>query len=442
MGLSAEPGYLAELRELCTRHGALLDLRRSDDRLSSRARRRARAGKRRPRSHGVGKDLGGGCPWRVRRPRRRHGVSLSRRAGLPSGDAVGKSARDDRRNRSPWRDRRATRRFTLGSKAGGRVWPTGSAKNMESHGVAHTAFSAGSMFSLFFAPEPIDDLEAHESRIGALFAKYFGAMLDRGVYLAPSPFETNFHIDRAHDRPTSNRRSRRRRMRSPHVSGDRMIDPKLQDPTSRRVARGALGRGLHSAALCLSSRPAPSADGGKRDDYLARPGRAARTYDRQHADSQGPQRPGSARPPRAGLCDRSACGAALAWVLGLEHDWRIAIVGFGYLGRAFATFITARETALQRRGIYDARRTSSVSLAARSPLRTSPRWNGSFPEAGCNIAVISVPAEAAAGKRAARRRSRHSRDPQLRADAARSAGSGDRTNIDLARRDGDTHPPV
>ena len=30
----------------------------------------------------------------------------------------------------------------------------------------------------------------------------------------------------------------------------------------------------------------------------------------------------------------------LAWVLGLEHDWRIAIVGFGYLGRAFAGFIT------------------------------------------------------------------------------------------------------
>lgn len=85
----------------------------------------------------------------------------------------------------------------------------------------------------------------------------------------------------------------------------------------------------------------------------------------------------------------------LAWVLGLEHDWRIAIVGFGYLGRAFASFIAAREQRFNVAAIYD-----------RAPDVIGQRWQGiavrsvdemerSLPETGCNIAVISVPAEAA-----------------------------------------------
>jgi len=43
----------------------------------------------------------------------------------------------------------------------------------------------------------------------------------------------------------------------------------------------------------------------------------------------------------------------LALVLGLEHDWRIAVVGFGYLGHAFATFITAREERFKIVAIFD-----------------------------------------------------------------------------------------
>jgi redox-sensing transcriptional repressor len=85
----------------------------------------------------------------------------------------------------------------------------------------------------------------------------------------------------------------------------------------------------------------------------------------------------------------------LAWVLGLEHDWRIAIVGFGYLGRAFAAFITARETRFNVAAIFD-----------RSPAVVGQRWQGIvvhdasemeriLAQAGCNIAVIAVPAEAA-----------------------------------------------
>ncbi len=85
----------------------------------------------------------------------------------------------------------------------------------------------------------------------------------------------------------------------------------------------------------------------------------------------------------------------LAWVLGLEHDWRIAIVGFGYLGHAFATFITAREARFRIAAIFD-----------RSPAVIGQRWEGipvrdvadleaAVREADCNIGVIAVPAAAA-----------------------------------------------
>lgn len=85
----------------------------------------------------------------------------------------------------------------------------------------------------------------------------------------------------------------------------------------------------------------------------------------------------------------------LAWVLGLEHDWRIAIVGFGYLGHAFATFITAREARFRIAAIFD-----------RSPSVIGTEWNGIrvhdiddmehvLAGADCNIGVIAVPADAA-----------------------------------------------
>jgi glutamate-1-semialdehyde 2,1-aminomutase len=60
------------------------------------------------------------------------------------------------------------------------------------HGVPHSCNRAGSMFTVFFTSGPVADLEAARKSDRRLFAKYFGAMLDRGVYLAPSPFEANF----------------------------------------------------------------------------------------------------------------------------------------------------------------------------------------------------------------------------------------------------------
>ncbi|MEY2544052.1 MAG: glutamate-semialdehyde -aminomutase [Verrucomicrobiota bacterium] len=55
----------------------------------------------------------------------------------------------------------------------------------------------GSMFCLFFAPGPIVDLAGAKRSDLKMFAKFFHACLERGVYFAPSQFETGF-VSTAH----------------------------------------------------------------------------------------------------------------------------------------------------------------------------------------------------------------------------------------------------
>jgi glutamate-1-semialdehyde 2,1-aminomutase len=50
----------------------------------------------------------------------------------------------------------------------------------------------GSMGSLFFTSEPVTDWSTASAADRDAFTKYFWGMLDRGVYLAPSPFEALF----------------------------------------------------------------------------------------------------------------------------------------------------------------------------------------------------------------------------------------------------------
>jgi glutamate-1-semialdehyde 2,1-aminomutase len=56
----------------------------------------------------------------------------------------------------------------------------------------------GSMFCFFFAPGPIVDLVGAKRSDLKRFAKFFHACLERGVYFAPSQFETGF-ISTAHN---------------------------------------------------------------------------------------------------------------------------------------------------------------------------------------------------------------------------------------------------
>lgn len=50
----------------------------------------------------------------------------------------------------------------------------------------------GSMFCLFFTAEPIVDLASVMTADAAAFRKFFTSMLEQGIYMAPSPYETGF----------------------------------------------------------------------------------------------------------------------------------------------------------------------------------------------------------------------------------------------------------
>jgi glutamate-1-semialdehyde 2,1-aminomutase len=71
----------------------------------------------------------------------------------------------------------------------------------ERHGVPHQTNFRGSMIGFFFTSEPVVDLASAKTSDTALYGRFFHAMLERGVYLAPSQFEAGF-ISLAHDDAT------------------------------------------------------------------------------------------------------------------------------------------------------------------------------------------------------------------------------------------------
>jgi len=55
-----------------------------------------------------------------------------------------------------------------------------------------TVNRVGSMFTFFFTPGPVTDWESAKACDSSRYGRFFRAMLDRGVYLAPSQFEAAF----------------------------------------------------------------------------------------------------------------------------------------------------------------------------------------------------------------------------------------------------------
>ncbi len=60
-----------------------------------------------------------------------------------------------------------------------------------------TVNRVGSMFTFFFTDRPVTDYESAKSSDTARFGRFFRAMLERGIYLAPSQFEAAF-VSAAH----------------------------------------------------------------------------------------------------------------------------------------------------------------------------------------------------------------------------------------------------
>jgi glutamate-1-semialdehyde 2,1-aminomutase len=186
------PGYLQRLRRLCTQYGALLIF---DEVMSGFRAARGGAQEREgvvPDLTTLGKIIGGGLPVGAFGGRADVMAHLSPdgpvyQAGTLSGNplamAAGLAALSAVASDATLYDRleETTRLLT-----------DGLSDVMRRHGVPHSANRAGSMFTIFFNPEPVSDLAGARRSDRALFASYFGAMLERGVYLAPSQFETNF----------------------------------------------------------------------------------------------------------------------------------------------------------------------------------------------------------------------------------------------------------
>ena len=85
----------------------------------------------------------------------------------------------------------------------------------------------------------------------------------------------------------------------------------------------------------------------------------------------------------------------LSRALGLDRDWRIAVVGFGYLGHALAAFLEYREEKFHIAGIFD--NDDAIVGTGWHGVRVShvDDLERVLPVLGCSIGIITVPAAAA-----------------------------------------------
>jgi glutamate-1-semialdehyde 2,1-aminomutase len=178
-------GFLEAMRELCTRHGALLIF----DEVMTGFRvalggAQARFGIR-PDLTTIGKVIGGGLPiaaygGRADVMNKVAPVGPIYQAGTLSGNPLAVSAGTamlDQLAANPGiYDQLESRTAALCASA-----PEGITVNR-----------VGSMFTFFFTDRPVTDYESARTSDTKRFAAFFHHMLENGVYLAPSQFEAGF----------------------------------------------------------------------------------------------------------------------------------------------------------------------------------------------------------------------------------------------------------
>ncbi len=65
-------------------------------------------------------------------------------------------------------------------------------ENADALGIPTRFTRVGSMFSMFFTDQEIVDFESVKTSDTEFFKRYFNAMLEEGIYIAPSQFEAGF----------------------------------------------------------------------------------------------------------------------------------------------------------------------------------------------------------------------------------------------------------
>jgi len=186
-----EPGFLEGLRALCDHSGALLIF---DEVMTGF--RVAHGGAQalyrvKPDLTCLGKVVGGGFPAAAYGGRR----DLMQRmapagdvyqAGTLSGNPVAMAAGLETLERLS----KAGVYERLGKTA--RSLAAGLAEIASRRGVELTTAAVGGMFGFFFHPGPVRSFEEAKKSQLSRFRRFFGAMLERGIYLAPSAFEAGF----------------------------------------------------------------------------------------------------------------------------------------------------------------------------------------------------------------------------------------------------------
>jgi glutamate-1-semialdehyde 2,1-aminomutase len=185
-----EAGYLEAVREVADHHDVLLIF---DEVITGARLGKGGAQERygvQPDLTCLGKIYGGGMPFGAYGGRRDLVEEVTPagdvyQAGTASGNAVTMEAglaTLDRLEETGWADLRAT----------GDAVRSGLEDLAEDHGLEATVQGLESMWTLFFTDGPVrDDAEAREADEDA-FWTYHRAMMEQGVYLPPSPFESRF----------------------------------------------------------------------------------------------------------------------------------------------------------------------------------------------------------------------------------------------------------
>ena len=199
MGVVAPlPGYLGAARDLTARHGALLIF---DEVMTGF--RVAYGGAQslydiKPDLTCLGKIIGGGLPvgafgGRADIMQRLAPAGDVYQAGTLSGNPLATAAGIAQLR--ALRDDINYERL----EAHGKALESGLTSVLAGSAAAARIARVGSMWTLFFTPEPVVDLESVKQSDAAAYGRFFHAMLERGVFLPPSQFEASF-ISLAHSK--------------------------------------------------------------------------------------------------------------------------------------------------------------------------------------------------------------------------------------------------
>jgi len=193
MGLCLpNPGYLQGLRDICTAEGIVLIF---DEVMTGF--RLAKGGAQElfgviPDMTTLGKIIGGGMPVGAYGGKKEIMQHVSPagpvyQAGTLSGNPIAMSAGLAMLHHLNSNEEIYMRLNEIGMQVA-----SGISSINQSLGQDLTINQLGSMYSLFFTDASVTDFETAKKSDTALFGRYFQAMLRRGIYLAPSQFESLF----------------------------------------------------------------------------------------------------------------------------------------------------------------------------------------------------------------------------------------------------------